>query len=115
MGGFFHSPKEGIISTNKTGRAARAGERKTARPQKKGLMMAISKCGSCGNHLFELVQNEPRGSAFKLYFVQCSSCGAVVGTQEYYSTHAILKNHAELLKKMAQALNVSFDWSKLQL
>ena len=44
--------------------------------------MAVSSCPKCGNHTFEAVQNEPKNSNFQLWFIQCSSCGCVVGTHE---------------------------------
>lgn len=62
--------------------------------------MAISKCGSCESHTFELKANEPKGSQFKLMFVQCSRCGAVVGVTDYY-------NIPSLLEKLAQQLGFS--------
>lgn len=47
--------------------------------------MAWSTCPKCDNHSFELVEDTPIGSAFKLMFVQCTSCGAVVGVMDYYN------------------------------
>ncbi|MDH8700852.1 putative Zn finger protein [Dysgonomonadaceae bacterium PH5-43] len=44
--------------------------------------MAKSSCPKCGNHSFEVVFNSPKGSNFQLWFVQCDSCGCVVGTHE---------------------------------
>src|SRR5438309_6972481 len=35
--------------------------------------MAISTCVKCDGHFFELKQAEPKGSSFKVYFVQCSN------------------------------------------
>ena len=45
--------------------------------------MPDSSCIKCGNTKFELKLNSVQGSEFKLYFVQCTSCGGVVGTHEY--------------------------------
>jgi len=47
--------------------------------------MAYSKCSNCGSSSFEIVQNSPSKSNYKLTFVQCSSCGAVVGVMDYYN------------------------------
>lgn len=47
--------------------------------------MAISKCPKCDSTFFELVEKVPSGSAFKLMFVQCSRCGSVVGTMDYWN------------------------------
>ena len=53
--------------------------------------MAQSTCPKCESHRFELKLNEPSGSAYKFYFIQCASCGAVVGTTDYYNTGALLE------------------------
>jgi len=41
--------------------------------------MAISTCGKCGGHSFELMLFTPIGESRKLTLVQCSSCGTAVG------------------------------------
>jgi hypothetical protein len=41
--------------------------------------MAISTCGKCGGHSFELALFTPIGETRKLTLVQCSACGAAVG------------------------------------
>ena len=62
--------------------------------------MAISKCIQCGNTTFEMQENSPIGSNFKFMFIQCSSCGGVVGVVDYY-------NIGQVLKKIAKKLGVS--------
>jgi transcription initiation factor IIE alpha subunit len=59
--------------------------------------MAFSSCPKCNNSFFEIVENTPARSNFKLQFVQCSSCGAVVGVMEYFNTGAKI---AEVLKEI---------------
>ena len=44
--------------------------------------MAVSKCIKCDGTAFEVQLKEPHGALFKLLFVQCQSCGAVVGVTE---------------------------------
>ncbi len=44
----------------------------------------------------------PRNSEVKLTFIQCSSCGAVVGTIDYV-------NVPELLERLAEKLGVNLD------
>ncbi|WP_336916689.1 hypothetical protein [Acinetobacter modestus] len=45
--------------------------------------MARSKCGSCNSTSFELLEkSDVKGSAYPVAFIQCSSCGAVVGVLE---------------------------------
>jgi hypothetical protein len=41
--------------------------------------MAISTCGKCGGHSFELALFTPIGETRKLTLVQCSACGVAVG------------------------------------
>jgi hypothetical protein len=41
--------------------------------------MAISTCGKCGEHGFELALFTPIGESRKLTLVQCATCGTAVG------------------------------------
>ena len=47
---------------------------------------------------FEVKEASPFQSAFKLYFVQCASCGGVVGVTEYYNISAVLEKLGKHLK-----------------
>ncbi len=62
--------------------------------------MAQSACPKCSRHVFELKEVTPAGSQFKLTFVQCSSCGTVVGVIDFY-------NIPKLLDKIAKKLGVN--------
>lgn len=64
--------------------------------------MATSQCSKCGCTSFEMVSAKIKGSAFNFYFIQCSSCGTVVGITEYY-------NIGERLNKLAKKLNITID------
>jgi hypothetical protein len=44
--------------------------------------MAASTCVKCGSTSFDMVRVEPKASPYVLMFVQCSSCGGVVGVLE---------------------------------
>jgi uncharacterized Zn finger protein len=59
--------------------------------------MPNSKCPSCGNTSFEIVENTPSKSAFKFHFIQCSKCGCVVGTHEYFNVGSLIINLAKKL------------------
>lgn len=59
-----------------------------------------SKCPKCENSGFEVVEESPYGSNFKLMFVRCRSCKTAIGVLEYY-------NVGVLVKKLAEKLNVS--------
>ena len=47
--------------------------------------MAFSKCPKCDSTYFEVETKQPSKSNYKLMFVQCSSCGCVVGTMDYWN------------------------------
>lgn len=64
----------------------------------------MSKCGSCGNYSFKVQQVEPQGSAFKLYFVECSSCGVPVGVTEYHNTGALITKLEEKIDGLSSEI-----------
>ena len=65
--------------------------------------MARSKCGSCGSNSFELVEKpDIKNSQFKLMFVQCQSCGVVIGVTEYFNNGNML----EILDKKVRELEI---------
>lgn len=59
--------------------------------------MASSMCPRCESHRFELKENTPTGSGYRMYFIQCASCGAVVGVTPYHNTSALLGKLASKL------------------
>jgi len=69
--------------------------------------MAISKCGHCNGTSFELKEHTPAGSQYSIYFVQCATCGSVVGTMDNRSVPVLMDLQNEAIKKIASALNVS--------
>jgi transposase-like protein len=66
--------------------------------------MAWSKCPHCNGGYFELVGKEPANAAYKLQFVQCSSCGAPFGVTEYYNLGQLLKKQEEAVADLGQRL-----------
>jgi hypothetical protein len=67
--------------------------------------MTWSTCAKCGSHSFQLVENEPSGSNFKLMFIQCSSCGAPIGVQDYYNTGALLQKQQKQIEAIEANIN----------
>lgn len=47
---------------------------------------------NCNSTLFEMVLGEPRGSKFKVWFIQCAVCGAAINAMEYLSLGSLLDN-----------------------
>lgn len=64
--------------------------------------MARSTCPKCASNRFETSEATPNKSAFKLIFIQCAECGAVVGVIDYY-------NIGHLIYKLAAKLHVKLD------
>jgi hypothetical protein len=67
--------------------------------------MAISSCGKCGGHSFELALFTPIGESRKLTLVQCATCGTAVGALDPSTGPQIeaLKAHvAAIDQKLAQ-------------
>lgn len=69
--------------------------------------MAVSKCIKCDSNSFEISEIKARGSNFKLMAVQCSSCGGVVGIQEFMNIGAMLFRQNGVLNKIAAKLGFS--------
>lgn len=46
--------------------------------------MTMSKCPECYNNSFKLMENSPQDSVYKSVFIQCESCGCIVGSLGYY-------------------------------
>lgn len=59
--------------------------------------MAISTCPKCPGSTFENKLYSPTGSKFKLSFIQCSSCGAVVGVMDYFNIGGLIQALAKKL------------------
>ena len=69
--------------------------------------MATSSCPKCGQHRFEIKENGPSGGAYKLMFVQCASCGTVVGVQDFYNVGAMLLQQNKAIKQIASQVGTS--------
>ena len=61
-----------------------------------------SKCPKCNSTKFEIVEASIQNSKFKQWFIQCASCGCVVGTTEY-------DNIGALIRRLARKMNINMD------
>lgn len=76
--------------------------------------MAFSKCVKCENTYFEIVEKEPINSNYKLLFVQCSSCGAVVGAMDYYNIGSRLNDIEDKLDRIKSEVDdILYDVEKI--
>ena len=67
--------------------------------------MAMSTCGKCGGHMFEVVENSPHGANYKVMFVQCMTCGVPVGTQDYYNVPTLIQKQTAQITNLASSLD----------
>ena len=71
--------------------------------------MAQSTCVKCGNTRFELVLvDKPtlNGSKYKFNFVQCASCGGVIGVLDYENIGDRVESNGKAIKKIANKIGV---------
>ena len=64
--------------------------------------MAQSKCANCGFEFFEVVKNKPQNSDADLLFIQCASCGTVIGLMNESNTELITKSIEEQFLKIQE-------------
>ncbi len=62
--------------------------------------MAKSTCVKCGNTSFENVEQTPTNSNFVYVFIQCASCGGVVGVTDFVNIGAELQDLRKILDKI---------------
>ena len=70
--------------------------------------MALSRCANCGFEYFETVKNKPYNSEEELTFVQCASCGYVIGVVNKNDTGLITKLLEENFSK-AEKIATTID------
>lgn len=68
--------------------------------------MALSTCPKpgCDSHRFELVEADVQNARFKMYFVQCQGCGAVLATQPYQNTNVMVEGVQRQIKEVDNKL-----------
>lgn len=62
-----------------------------------------TKCPKCEAMRFELVEDTPDKSNFKLFYLRCSSCKTFLASLDYYSNSLIIDD----LEKVKKALKIS--------
>lgn len=63
-------------------------------------MFNLSNCAKCGGGMFKVVEKEPKGSNFKLNFVQCSACNTPIGVLDYYNLGSLIKDQEKTIKNL---------------
>jgi uncharacterized Zn finger protein len=66
--------------------------------------MAMSRCAKCGGTSFELAEANIKHARFKHYFVQCSSCGAVVSVEPSVNVNYQLEEVKDMLSKIMRIM-----------
>lgn len=69
--------------------------------------MAQSTCIKCGHHSFEMKELKVAGSNFRLMAIQCSSCGGVIGTQDFMNIGGMLHKQNQALRQIAAAVGTA--------
>ena len=65
--------------------------------------------------MFRVQESEPSGSAFVVYFVQCSSCGIPVGVLEYANSVALLQGIEQKINELAGDIQqMGYDLTSLR-
>lgn len=70
-----------------------------------GVILAFSTCVKCGGSFFEIVEKEPIKSNYKLIFVQCSTCGGVVGVLDYLN----IGHRTQILEEQIEKISDKLD------
>ena len=61
-----------------------------------------TKCPKCENTSFEVVNDTPKDSNFKLMYVRCYSCKTLVSVLDFF-------NLGTQIKKLAKGLNIDLE------
>lgn len=67
-------------------------------------MPAYPKCPHCQSMYFDLSENTPTGANYKIFIINCTSCGAPFGAMEYYDFGSLLKKQEALLARIEHAI-----------
>lgn len=71
--------------------------------------MADSICVKCGNAEFEAREVSPSGTERTLLYVQCSSCGGVVGVLDATDIGEMIRKQNTAFKQIAQQFGMRLD------
>lgn len=66
--------------------------------------MALSSCSKCNGGSFEMKESSVSHATYRILFIQCSSCGCVVGTQSYFDAGFLAKKNQEAIAGLSQQL-----------
>lgn len=74
--------------------------------------MAQSTCIKCGWHNFELMEQSFVGAKYKMFLVQCASCGTPVGVVPFYDpgvTANIVSDKVDKLEREIQDIQYTLN------
>lgn len=71
--------------------------------------MGSSRCVKCDSTSFELQEADIAGTSFRLLFVQCASCGGVVGVHDRNNIGEMLMRQNDALKQIAQGVDADVE------
>jgi predicted nucleic-acid-binding Zn-ribbon protein len=59
----------------------------------------MSNCSKCGSYSFEMVEAHISGTRFPYMFIQCASCGSVVGVSETHYVPEVIRETENRLRR----------------
>jgi predicted nucleic-acid-binding Zn-ribbon protein len=68
-------------------------------------MFSSTKCSKCENRAFKLEEINVQGSNYKLFAVQCATCGTAFGVTEYYDSGALLKEQEKAIAGLEKKID----------
>lgn len=65
-----------------------------------------TRCPKCENSLFELAEDAPANSAWKLQYIRCSTCNTFLAALPYNNTNILIEKLQEDIDKIKKTLNI---------
>jgi predicted nucleic-acid-binding Zn-ribbon protein len=60
-------------------------------------MFGATSCGKCDGSSFKLHEVTVTGAAYRMYAVQCTSCGTPIGVTEFFDNGSLLKKQEKAI------------------
>jgi hypothetical protein len=61
-------------------------------------------CGKCGGFRWELSEEAPNKSNFKVWFIRCATCRVPIGIADYYDTYSKLEKIDKSIKVLGDSV-----------
>jgi hypothetical protein len=68
-------------------------------------MFSSTRCSKCEKRAFKLEEINVQGSNYKLFAVQCVTCGTPFGITEYYDSGSLLKEQEKAIAGLEKKID----------